>query len=97
MHLMSFRAGSSDSICKQVSMRKVGLACAVTNADVATITQHTAAFFRHNDGISEMMVEHRHEHYVRTAVGEWQRLCRRAEQNDAAGRPFEASLIQHPL
>jgi hypothetical protein len=45
-------------------MRKVGVACAVANADVAAITQNTAALLRPNDGIREMMVDHRDEHDV---------------------------------
>jgi hypothetical protein len=78
-----------------MSMWKVRLTRAVTDANVTAPPQYAMAFPGHGGGVGKMMIDHRHEHEIGAAIRERKRLCRRLPVDHVSNRGLAASLIQH--
>lgn len=58
---------------EEMSMRKVRLTAAVADAGIAALAQHAMAFTCDGSRVGKMMIDHRHEYEVGTAIP--QREC----------------------
>ena len=76
-----------------MSMWKVRLTSAIADANVASLAQHAMAFMCDGGRASKMMIGHRHEYEIGTAIPERKRLCHPLPVRHVSNRGLAASLI----
>src|SRR5580704_1146566 len=80
---------------EEMPMRKVRFTGAIADAGIAAMTQYTMAFTCDGTRVGKMMIDHRHEHEIGTAVAERNRLCQSLAVDHVSDCRLTASLIQH--
>src|ERR1700730_15403914 len=61
---------------EEMPMRKIRLSGAVADAGIAALAQYAMAFTCDGGRFGKMMIDHRHEYEISTAIRERKRLCR---------------------
>jgi len=79
----------------KLSQSVVRLTSAVADAGIAALALHAMAFTCDGDRVGKMMIDHRHEHEIGTAVAERKRFCRPLPVDHVSDPGLAASLIQH--
>src|SRR5215472_17655661 len=76
-------------------MREIRLAGATADAGIAALAQHAMAFLCDGGRVDKMVIDHRHEDEIGTAVAGRKRLCQSLAVDHVSDCRLTASLIQH--
>src|SRR5262252_6944849 len=80
---------------EEMPMREIRLAGAIADTGIAALAQHAMAFLCDGEWITKMVIHHRHEHEISTAIAERNRLRQPLAINNSSIRRLAASLIEH--
>src|SRR5262249_25772834 len=80
---------------EEMPMREIRLAGAIADTGIAALAQHAMAFLCDGEWVTKMVIRHRHEHEIGTAVAGRKRLCQSLAVHHVSDCRLTASLIEH--